>query len=158
MKWTPVCPGLLSVLIFAAGCQAESIQSAPGDEAARVELLRQMEEAHARLGDPEPEFEGAAPPVSSGLSRGDFARFEGERRCLVEHFAADSQARQNAEETLLAVWQVRAEWAVEQRRRLGADPKEMGLVVHIAQQHYEQVCPSGRPSVPFLSRLGIPTP
>ena len=144
----------LVLLVGLIACGRSDDPSPQATEDSEAALLRAMVEAHAGLGDPE-DGEGDLSAFEDGLSPGDFGRFEGERRCLVEHAGDDVAARQKAEERLLSVWGVRAEWAETQRSRLANSPANLEVSTKISQQRYEQVCPGGKASAPFRAQLGL---
>jgi len=112
-----------------------------------------MIEAHARLDEVVPGTEGAYPSEPPARPEGDFARYEGERRCVLEHFSADDPRRSVFEVKLAMLWDVRADWAAEQLQQLDREPARMKRHEEVAQRQFEQVCPAGRASAPFLAQL-----
>jgi hypothetical protein len=144
----------LSILVALISCGHSAESSPKAKEDPQSALLRAMSEAHAGLEDSE-DGETDLSAFEDGLAPGDFGRFEGERRCLLEHFGEDLAARQQAEERLLALWGVRAEWAETQRHRVADSPDRLGVSNQISQQRYEQVCPGGKASTPFRAQLGL---
>lgn len=114
-----------------------------------------MIEAHARVGG-EGEAEDSGYPASAPPRLpGDLARYEGERRCVVVHFDGASAARSASEQRLLFLWDLRPDWVAKQREKGAMSPAEQQRFEAIAQGRFEQVCPGGRPSAPFLDRLSL---
>ena len=122
-------------------------------EPAAADFARQVIEAHAGLSGDGEEADSAYPASAPPRPAGDLARYEGERRCVVAHFRGASTARAAAEKRLLFLWDLRPDWVAKQRERDAGSPADHQRSEAIAQRRFDQVCPGGRPSAPFLDQL-----
>jgi len=110
-------------------------------------------EAHAGLRGDDEGADSAYPASAPLRPVGDLARYEGERRCVVAHFKDTPPTRAAAEKKLLFLWDLRPDWVAKQRERTARSPRSTERFEAIAKRRFEQVCPGGRPSAPFLAQL-----
>ena len=122
-------------------------------ELAAADFSRQVIEAHAALSGGGAAESSAYPASSPPRPAGDLARYEGERRCVLAHFRGASPARLAAEKKLLGLWDMRSDWVAKQRERVALSPADQRRFEALARRRFDQVCPQGRPSAPFLDQL-----
>lgn len=122
-------------------------------EPTAADFARQVIEAHAGLSGDGAAESSAYPASSPPRPAGDLSLYEGERRCVVAHFRGASTAREAAEKKLLSLWDLRQDWVAKQRERAAGSPADHQRSEAIAQRRFDQVCPGGRPSAPFLAQI-----
>jgi hypothetical protein len=112
-----------------------------------------MAAAHSEVVESSEGEGGAYPSEPAARSDEDFALFDGELRCVREHFSEQASGQSLAEDGLRRLWDVTPEWADRQRRRLGLDPARATRHEAVARHRFEQVCRRGQATAPFLAQL-----
>jgi hypothetical protein len=112
-----------------------------------------MAAAHSEVAESSEGAGGAYPSEPVARSDEEFALYDGELRCVREHFSEQDSGRSLAEDGLRRLWDVTPEWADRQRSRLSLDPARASRHTAVAQHRFEQVCRRGQATAPFLAQL-----